>query len=172
MNPHSGEIGGQKYRISEDDAAGLMQHHPGSSTGVNLMLGKYKPSSTPGTSRELWRTGTVAYSKSAAAWSGAPPAKVRAMHTGPGSTSTRVEWRASPTATCAPGVGYLVGNSFPTMVTNTPFPMQPNSWDFSAVPVGSYRLCVSIDPYNTVGETSDSDNTVGSLFGGFVEVKQ
>ncbi|MEQ1508275.1 MAG: hypothetical protein ABMB14_38950 [Myxococcota bacterium] len=162
--PSGGDISNTKYRINEDDSAGLQWLSPHSSTGINLMLSKFGYTYL-GNSEELWDGATWHYYKSTASFSDTPT-DILALIEGTSGAAPTIEWRVAlaSDAACFDGVGteYTVGTLTPFLAVNVPFAVSPSGWNFAGVPTGTYRLCAKINPSGAISETSTVDNNVRS----------
>lgn len=133
--------------VHEDDVDGMQAKLPGGvSSGSHFFLTAYRGDGT-GNSRRIWPPGaTVTYSLSSG-WV-APPAKLLAEVFTTSAQVSTIEWRLTTTAFAAPicegpntTLVKVLGHRTPTMGTNTPYPVEPYSWDFSGVSPGTYDLC-------------------------------
>lgn len=163
--PHGGDLGDVGYRPHEDDYLGLKTNRPGSSTGRNLMLGKFLDEGDK-SARMTWDNlsefpGTPYCDKVIS--SGDRPEAILAVIEGTAAVSTDVKWGLSPDTNCDAGVKYSVAAMSITIGSNTPLAIQP-TYDFTGVPIGVYYyLCAKIDPADTFSESSSaSDNDVRS----------
>lgn len=162
--PNGGDMG-RRYRPHADDYAGLADMRPDPSTGTNLMLGKFvvEPGD-PGDSLEIWNVATPAWTvcREAVAGPDGPEAIVAAVHETDGPVTFDVTWNVSDDIHCFQGVEYEVGRSVIEAGRGSPILVQPQTWDFSAVPAGEWRLCAQIDADGVVDETHGNDNRVRS----------
>jgi hypothetical protein len=158
--PNGGDISAHKYRPHEDDYAGLVANRPDSSTGRNLMLGRYYLSGG-----EQWDSKTASWTVCDEIVSDPDgPEEIFAIIHGTASQSPWVEWWLSADTDCDNGTRYDVGSRQPTIGSGTPYLIHPNPYDFRGVPAGDYYLCAEIDPDDLISETntSDSDNDLRS----------
>jgi len=168
--PSGGDLGGIKYRIHEDDYAGIADHKSDSSTGKTLMLSKFNFSVSENEAVEKW-TAARTFDKSDDDWfptaaAGGGPANLLAVIEGTGSASPLIEWRVvDPSQSlCFDGVGteYTVGSTTPTISAGLPLSVQPNDWNFANVPAGTYELCAKIDANDAITEPSEAAHRVRS----------
>jgi hypothetical protein len=171
----SGDIGGQA-RIAEDDFVGLRTMKPGTSTGTNLMIGKYSTtlqSPVTGSTLEVWTTTNTAEDNGI--WTACPgdsistfngPQPINAYVTGSVSpvSSVVVRWTLSSDSACFSGTEYVVGTRTVTLGIGLTYETLPSSsWSIpSGTPAGNYYLCAKIDPDGAVTETSEADNVLRS----------
>lgn len=162
---NGGDLGHAKYRINEDDFAGLKNYYPGSSTGINLMLSKWK--TDPDAEQdvlEVWTSdvSTADLSQNQFTGIGGQPAPILAVITGTSSASPLIEWSLSPDSTCST-TDPVIGTRTPTLGVNVPHAVTALNWDFSGVSsIGYYYLCAKIDADDSVTETHSFDNRVQS----------
>lgn len=185
--PAGGDIGGARYRINEDDYAGLVDRKGDSSTGKNLMLSRFSYSNDQ--AYERWDTvtdpgegqdGQKTWDRSDDDWfpgtDAGHPGHLLAIFEGTSGTlsGVDVEWRLIPSdqSVCFDGAGeYTIGHRSVDLGVNTPYSIGPDDWDLPAtVPLGFYILCAKIDPGSEFTETSEGDNLIYSEV--VVEVKQ
>lgn len=161
-----GDISGHKYRPHEDDYVGLVANRPDSSTGRNMMLGRFvEDPSDPGSTDEVWDVHTTNWSVCDEEIDGADgPEEIYAIMHATAAQTVEIEWRLSADTTCFAGTEYVVGSRTTSLGSNTPFLIQPHEYDFTGVPAGSYYLCAMVDPDDLISETnsSDSDNDLRS----------
>lgn len=165
--PNGGELAGN-YRPNEDDYVGIRTERPHTSTGVNLLLNKFVEN-TPPNSKEVWNSNLGPFANP---WQvcdylvdptlDGPEAIYAIIHETSGTVTPEVRWKLSADTTCFSGLEYTVGTRFPGLTSNTPYLIQPNSYDFRGVPAGPYYVCARIDPGALVTETSESDNDLRS----------
>ncbi len=159
--PSGGDINRTKYRIHEDDSVGLQAHKGDSSTGRNLMIQRFGYDGD-GEADETWVSNST-YDKSSSVWSqGGAPEFVQAIIEGTSTQSPLIQWRVevSTSAECWDGIGteYVVGSRTPTIGPNIPYEVSPTLWNFTNVPVGTYKLCAMIDADDAITETAEGDN--------------
>jgi hypothetical protein len=71
-------------------------------------------------------------------------------------------WQLSPDNKCFDGTEYEVGRTVPELTTGVPLLLQPDVYNFRAVPPGDYTLCARIDADRAIRETREADNKVRS----------
>ena len=164
--PNSGDISGHKYRPHEDDYVGLTVNRPDSSTGRNLMLGRFVEDGD----QDGWEVWT---SPSPSPWtvcdgivnSPSGPDRIYGIIHGTACQDPVVKWWLSADTTCNWGSpDYLVGTKTPHLCSGTPYLLHPDPYDFRGVPPDDYYLCAYIDPADVISETNagDSDNDLRS----------
>ncbi len=187
MNPSSPHADfGNTTRLHEDEADGLRDNYGDSSTGVNLLLGKFKAGldglGDVVNSVEVWTVAdldridgiddddAVVCENDEIAGSDRP-GELLVNYVGTGSeTDVAVRYFLRPAS------GGICGDAnsepietvtFASLAMGTPSTAQPFDWTFD-VPPGVYYPCAIIDPDDVVSETSEIDNKV--LAEGTIEV--
>lgn len=163
--PHGGDLGDVGYRPHEDDYVGLKTNRPGSSTGRNLMLGKFIDEGDA-SAKMTWRDVSIDFSGSpycdGVVSSSGRPAAILGVMEGTAAVTPSVEWWLSANTNCGAGTSYTVASWTGSMASNTPTSLRP-TFDFTGVPAGSYFLCAEIDPDDAISESSTaSDNDLRS----------
>lgn len=163
--PNGGDLGYTGYRINEDDYTGLRDNRPGSSTGHNLMVARFRYNGN-GQSEETWTGPTYwQFSRGSDIWTGGrgTPVPIQLVYNGTAtSVSPLVEWRLSTNTFCSSS-DYLIGSRTPSVGSNIPYEVGPNAWSLgNTVPLGLYYLCVTVDANASIAETSEVDNHVVS----------
>jgi hypothetical protein len=160
--PNSGDLG-IAFRPHEDDYVGLKTNRSHGSTGKNLMLGQFLPTTLPN-SAEGWQGAAGSLQHCEDTWENADdfadPIEAVIWETS-GSESPQIYWNLSADGTCFSGTEYTIGSKTPTLAANTPVAVQPALWNFF-VPTGQYYLCAKIDQANSISETSEADNIIRS----------
>lgn len=162
--PAGGDLGNVAYRPHEDDYVGLAANRPGSSTGKNLLLSKFKATSASN-SVELWTSAAdfTSVCRDLVSGSSTQIAPIYAVIEGTSIVETEVEWWLSADTNCGAGTAYSIGTEGVTIGSNTPLSVRPSQFDFRSVPAGTYTICAKIDPDDNIAESSSaSDNDVQS----------
>lgn len=161
--PNGGDISSVKYRPHEDDYVGLVAERPGSSTGRNLMLGRYLEDGS--SAKEQWDQATPFWTVCDEEIDDTEgPEAIYAIIHGTAAQSPVIEWWLSVDDDCQAGPQLEVGSRTPTIGSNTPYLIRPTTYDFSGIAAGQYYLCAEIDPADLISETppTDADNDLVS----------
>jgi hypothetical protein len=162
--PNGGDIAGG-YHPHSDDYAGLAASRPDPSPGRNLLIGKFVAEpGDPGDAIEVWNSATDAWTvcrEEVDGVDGPEPITALVQETG-GPVTPTVAWTLSDDRRCFHGVEYEVGRIDLELGSGVPVLVQPEVYDFGAVPAGEYHLCAQIDADGLVHETREGDNRVRS----------
>ncbi|MEQ1506178.1 MAG: matrixin family metalloprotease [Myxococcota bacterium] len=165
------ELGG-KFRIHENDYAGMVALKGDSSTGKNFVLGKWvSPSTTDRTQLEVWSSDgappswqvthgqTLAVGSVPGETSG--PAPITLAVDGTGTYTVDVVWTLSNDFTCFDADDVTVGTRLVKVVANSPTSESPSGYNVpSTLAAGMYWMCAGVNPYGTLAETDASDNVI------------
>jgi hypothetical protein len=163
-SPGGGDIGAS-FRINENELVALQAFKPHGSTGNNVLLSKFSMFTVnPPPKAFLFEPSYIEKGRgdsfNAAELS---TAQIQAVTL---STSTIsgavVQWSLSPDDNCTDTNNIFFGsNTGLVLGMGSPSPFQADTMCVpSNAAIGVYRLCVTIDPNNSISETSESDNTI------------